>query len=95
MANLKAEFHEHLTRPRGVQYDEEMNICLLESRLEMSKSHANVVSFDENVSYLLTSMNLIYERNEHFFMSFWAGASNVTQEPLAFTTPCSAAILPP
>ena len=40
----------------------EMNICWL----EMSKSHANVVSFDENVSYLLTSMNL-YERNEHFF----------------------------
>ena len=66
MANLKAEFHEHLTRPRGVYYDEEMNICLLESHLEMSKSHANVVSFDENVSYLSTSMNL-YERNEHFF----------------------------
>ena len=69
MANLKAEFHEHLTRPRGVKYDEEMNICLLESRLEMSKSHANMVSFDENVSYLLTSMNL-YERNEHFVGSF-------------------------
>ena len=66
MANLKAEFHEHLTHPRGVKYDEEMNICLLESQLEMSKSHANVVSFDENVSYLSTSMNL-YERNEHFF----------------------------
>ena len=32
----------------------------------MSKSHANVVSFDENVSYLWTSMNL-YERNEQFF----------------------------
>ena len=29
----------------------------------MGKSHANVVSFDKNVSYLLTSMNL-YERNE-------------------------------
>ena len=67
IANWKAEFHEHLTRPRGVKYDEEMNICLLE-RLEMSKSHANVVRFDENVSYLLTSMNL-YERNEHFFMN--------------------------
>ena len=66
MANLKAEFHEHLTRPRGVKYDEDMNICLLESRLEMSKSHANVVSFDENVSYLSTSMNL-YERKEQFF----------------------------
>ena len=64
MANLKAEFHEHLTRPRGDKYDEEMNICLLESRLEVSKSHANVVSFDENVSYFFTSMNL-YERNEH------------------------------
>ena len=45
MANLKAEFHEHLTRPRGVYYDEEMNICLLESHLEMSKSHANVVGY--------------------------------------------------
>ena len=41
MANLKAEFHEHLTRPRGVYDDEEMNICLLESHLEMGKSHAN------------------------------------------------------
>ena len=58
MANLKTEFHE--------QYDEEMNICLLESHLKMSKSHANVVNFDENVSYLSTSMNL-YERNEQFF----------------------------
>ena len=36
MANLKAEFHEHLTRPRGVNYDEEMNICLLESHLNES-----------------------------------------------------------
>ena len=47
-----------------------MNICLLESRLKMSQSHANVhvVSFDENVSYLSTSMNL-YERNEHFFIN--------------------------
>ena len=26
MANLKAEFHEHLTRPRGSYYDEEMNM---------------------------------------------------------------------
>ena len=53
MANLKAEFHE--------QYDEEMSICLLESHLKMSKSHANVASFDGNVSYLSTLMNL-YER---------------------------------
>ena len=61
MANLKAEFHE--------QYDEEMNICLLESHLKMSKPHANAVSFDENVSYLSTSMNL-YERNKQsFFMN--------------------------
>ena len=67
MANLKAEFHEHLARPRGVYCDEEMNTCLLESHLEMSKSHANVVSFDENVSYLPTSIYL-YERNEHFFL---------------------------
>ena len=65
MANLKAEFHEHFDSSTRVKYDEEMNIFLLESRLEISKSHANVVSFDENVSYLLTSMNL-YQRNEHF-----------------------------
>ena len=26
---------------------------------------------------------------------FWTGVSNVTQEPLAFTTPCSATILLP
>ena len=67
VVNLKVEFHEHLTRPLGVYHDEEMNICLRESHLEMSKSHANVVSFDENVSYLSTSINL-YERNEHFFL---------------------------
>ena len=67
MANLKAEFHEHLTRPREVTLnDEELNICLPESHLRMSKSHANVVSFDENVSYLSTSMNF-YERNEQYF----------------------------
>jgi len=28
-------------------------------------------------------------------MICWAGVSSVTQEPLAFTTPCSAAILHP
>ena len=45
MDNLKAEFHEHLTCPRDVtKNDEEMNICLLESHLSMSKlkSHANL-----------------------------------------------------
>ena len=59
------EFHKPLTRP-GVKHDEEMSICsptpqahrvyidssLLESDLKMSESHANVVSFDENVSTL-------------------------------------------
>ena len=49
MANLMTEFHEHLTR-LGIKYDKEMSFCLLESDLKMSKSHANVVSFDENVS---------------------------------------------
>ena len=34
----------------------------------MTKTNAYVVSFDENVSYLSTSMNL-YEQNEHFFMN--------------------------
>ena len=36
--------------------------------VDVSKSHANVVSFDENVSYLATSMSLC-ERNEHFFIN--------------------------
>ena len=67
-SNVRLSTMANLTRPRGVKYDEEMKIYLLESRLEMSKSHANVVSFDDNVSYLLTSMNL-YEQNEHFFMN--------------------------
>jgi len=34
MANLSTEFHEHLTHP-GVQNDQEMSICLLESDLLM------------------------------------------------------------
>ena len=49
MANLKAEFQEHLSRP-DVKNDQDMSICLLERDLKMSKSHVNVVSFDENVS---------------------------------------------
>jgi len=49
MVNLKAGFHEHLSRP-SLKNDQEMSICLLETDLKMSKSHANVVSFDENVS---------------------------------------------
>ena len=67
MANLKAEFQEHLSRP-GIQNDQEMCICLLASDLKMIKSHTNVVSFDENVSYSLTLMNL-YERNEQLLMN--------------------------
>jgi len=63
MANLKAEFHEHLSRP-GVQNDQEMCICLL----EVIKSRANVVSFDKNVSYSSTLVNL-YERNEQLLMN--------------------------
>jgi len=49
MANLKAEFQGHLSHP-SVKNDQDMSICLLESDLKMSKSHANVVSFDVNVS---------------------------------------------
>ena len=56
MANSKAEFHGHLTRS-GVKYDEEMSICLLESDLKMSKSHAtNVVSFDEKLCVLFVDL---------------------------------------
>ena len=50
-------WREHLSRP-GVKCDEEMRICLLESDLKMSKSHAIVVGFDDNVSYLSTSVSL-------------------------------------
>jgi len=67
MANLKAEFHEHLSRP-GIQNDQEMWICLLESERKMIKSHANVVSFDENVSYSSILMNL-YEWNKQLLMN--------------------------
>ena len=77
MANLKTGFHELLTRP-GAKHDEEISICssilpahrgyinfsLLESDLKMSKSHANVLSFDDG-SYLSNLLNL-YEQNEHF-----------------------------
>ena len=45
-----------------------MCICLLESDLKVSKSYANVVTFDENVSYSSTVMNL-YERNEQYLMN--------------------------
>ena len=59
MANLKAEFHEHLTRP-GVQNDQRVAFVCRKVTWK-----ANVVSFDENVSYSSTLMNL-YERNELF-----------------------------
>ena len=47
-----------------------INSSMLESGLKMimSKSHANMASFDENVSYFSTLMN-IYERNEQFLMN--------------------------
>ena len=78
MTNWKTEFHKPLTRP-GIKHDEEMSICsstpqahrgyinssLLESDLKMSESHANVVSFDENVS----TLSNLYERNEHLLMN--------------------------
>ena len=77
MANLKTQCQEPLTHP-GVKHDEDMSICsstpqahggyinssLLESDLKVSKSHANVLSFDENVSYLPAMTNLC-EQNEH------------------------------
>ena len=42
-----------------------INSSLLESDLKMSESHANVVSFDENVS----TLSNLYERNEHLLMN--------------------------
>ena len=45
-----------------------INSSLLEGDLKMSKSHATVLSYDENVSYLSSTTNL-YERKEHFLMS--------------------------
>ena len=78
MTNWKTEFHKPLTRP-GITHDEEMSICsstpqahrgytnsrLLESDLKMSEFHANVVSFDENVS----TLSNLYQRNEHLLMN--------------------------
>ena len=57
IVNLKAEFHERLTH-LGIKNDQAMSIRLLEIDLKMSKSHANVVSFDENLSCSSTLMNL-------------------------------------
>ena len=69
MANSKAEFHGHLTRP-GVKYDEEMSICLLESDLKMSKSHAtNVVSFDEKLCVLFVDLNELIWAKGTIFMN--------------------------
>jgi len=42
-----------------------INSNLLESDVKMSKSHANVVRFDENVSHLSNSSAL----NEHLLMN--------------------------
>ena len=73
MTNWKTEFHKPLTRP-DIKHDKEMspqahrgyiNSSLLESDLKMSESHANVVSFDENVS----TLSNLYERNEHLLMN--------------------------
>ena len=78
MTNWKTEFQKPLTRP-SVKHDEEMSICsstpqahrgytnssFLESDLKMRESHANVVSFDENVS----TLSNLYERNEHLLMN--------------------------
>ena len=41
------------------------NSSLLESDQKMSKSHANVVSLDENVGHLSN----LFKRNEHFLMN--------------------------
>jgi len=62
MANLKAEFQEHLSRP-GVQNDQRVAFVCKKVTWK-----ANVVSFDENVSYSSTLMNL-YERNEQLLMN--------------------------
>ena len=74
MANLKAEFYE--------QYDEEMKICLLESDLNVSKSHAYVESFDENVSYyVFVDLNeLMIERNNFFYERncYWTDRTNIS-----------------
>jgi len=60
MANLEAEIHKHLTHP-GIKN------CLLKSDQKMSKSYVNVVSFDDNESYLSTLRNL-YKWNEQLLM---------------------------
>ena len=48
----------------------------------MSKFHSNAVRFDDNVSYLSTSMNL-YERNEHSFFLMNETAIELTEQILA------------
>ena len=50
--------------PTGYIYTYILDSSLLESDLKMSKSHVNVVSFDENVFHLSN----LFERNEHFVL---------------------------
>jgi len=62
MANLKAEFQEHLSRP-GVKMTRRCAFVCWKVTWK-----ANVVSFDENVSYSSTLISL-YERNEQLLMN--------------------------
>ena len=55
-----------------------------------SSKHANFPSRQTNIN-----INLWVVVVEGSILMFWAGVCNVTQEPLPFTTPCSAAILLP
>ena len=97
ITNWKTEFHKPLTHP-GVNHDEEMSICssipqahrgyinssLLESDLTMSESHANVVSFDENVS----TLSNLYERNEHLLrllLTFWGAFREIFRKRAFFS----------
>ena len=56
---------------------------MLESDLKLSKSHANVVSFEENVSYLLTSMNLYSAKGTIFFFFMNETAIELTAQTVA------------
>ena len=59
-------------------------ICWLETDLKMSKSHANVVSFGENVSYyvFVDLSELMIERNNVFMNETAIELTGQTLAPL-------------
>ena len=80
---------------RSMWRRDEHLICLLENDLKMSKSHANVVSFDENVSYyVFVDLNELLSERNNWRVRWKKGARIFTQNwTLSKTLQISHAVL--